>query len=170
MDCKTFRSLIEPCLKNNAAKEALSGDVERHLQNCAACRDKYAPLFDSDNVDNKIIPDPAELKGLNPIDDDPFDQFPDISDPVEFKDAPITFTLHLDGRKEEIKVVEPEVDFPIPEGGRLEVREKDAGLTDVAFKFNPESDRPYELHFKTLKGVRYAADNILSFGSEKATD
>jgi len=170
MDCQTFRSIVEPRLKDGGAKQALSPDVERHLQNCAVCRDKYASLFDSADNGREIIPDPAEQKKLNPLEDDPADPFPDISDPVEFKDAPITFTLILDNRQEEIKVVEPEVDFPIPEGARLQVREKDACLTDVVFKFNPPGNRPYELHFTTLKGVRYPADHILSFGSEKAAD
>jgi len=170
MDCKTFRSIVDPYLKDGMVKKVLNGDVERHLQNCAVCRDKYVPLFDSDSDDRKIPPDPAELKKLNPLDDDPSDQFPDISDPVEFKDAPITFTLILDDREEELKVVEPEVDFPIPEGGRLQVREKDACLTDVVFKFNPASDRPYELHFTALKEVRYARDHVRSFGAEKAAD
>ena len=41
MDCKIFRSLVEPCLKNNATKKALSIDLERHLQSCAICQDRY---------------------------------------------------------------------------------------------------------------------------------
>ena len=61
-----------------------------------------------------------------------------------FKDAPLTFTLLLDGREEEIKVVEPEVGFPLPWGGRLVVRENEARLTDVVFRFHPEKERPYE--------------------------
>jgi hypothetical protein len=83
-----------------------------------------------------------------------FDSFPDISAATEYKDAPITFTLHdTRGRQVEIKLVEPEVDYPLPENDRLVVAEKDACLTDVVFKFNPASDRPYELYFKVLKGV-----------------
>ena len=45
-----------------------------------------------------------------------FDSFPDISAATEYKDAPITFTLHdTRGREVEIKLVEPEVDYPLPE-------------------------------------------------------
>lgn len=171
MECKTFRGIVESRLKNGVVNEALTGEAARHLQNCALCRDKYAPFLDSDNDNRpKIAPEPAELKKSNPLDDDPADQFPDIADPVEFKDTPITFMLILDDRQEEIKVVEPEVDLPIPEGARLAVRENDVCLTDVSFKFNPASDRPYELHFSTLKGIRYAADHVKAFGTEKAAD
>ncbi|UCD78204.1 MAG: hypothetical protein JSW26_22770 [Desulfobacterales bacterium] len=37
------------------------------------------------------------------------------------KDAPITFTLLLNGREEEVEIVEPEVDVPLPEESRLVV-------------------------------------------------
>jgi hypothetical protein len=50
----------------------------------------------------------------------------------------------LDGREEEIKVVEPEVGFPLPWDGRLVVRENEARLTDIVFRFHPEKERPYE--------------------------
>jgi len=64
---------------------SLNSSEKRVKRNyCAVCRDTYAPLFDSENDNNnKIIPEHAELKKINPIDDDPSDQFPDISDPVE---------------------------------------------------------------------------------------
>jgi hypothetical protein len=100
-----------------------------------------------------------------------FDSFPDISAATEYKDAPITFTLHdTRGRQVEIKLVEPEVDYPLPENDRLVVAEKDACLTDVVFKFNPASDRPYELYFKVLKGVTYATDHLVVFGTAEADD
>jgi hypothetical protein len=47
---------------------------------------------------------------------------------IELNDGPITFALHLDGRKEAVKVVEPEMDVPLPEGGRLVVKKKKSGL------------------------------------------
>jgi hypothetical protein len=107
----------------------------------------------------------------NTFKDDSSDQFPDISDPVEYKDAPITFTLHeVRGRQEEIKIVEPELDYPLPEDDRLVVAEKDARLTDVVFKFNPTSDRPYELHFKVLMGIAYPADHLIVFGTSMDED
>jgi hypothetical protein len=100
-----------------------------------------------------------------------FDSFPDISEATEYKDAPITFTLHdTRGREMEIKIVEPEVDYPLPENDRLVVAEKDACLTDVVFKFNPASDRPYELYFRVLTGVTYATDHLVAFGTAEEDD
>lgn len=83
---------------------------------------------------------------------------------VELKDGPITFTLHLDGREEPVKVVESEMDVPLPEGGRLVVAENEATWCDVRFVFNPESDRPYELHFSVLMGITYATNHQVAFG------
>lgn len=50
---------------------------------------------------------------------------------VELTDGPITFTLHLDGREEALKVVEPQMDVPLPEDGRLVVKENEAVWCDV---------------------------------------
>jgi hypothetical protein len=83
---------------------------------------------------------------------------------VEEKDGPVTFTLHLEGREEPVKVVEPEMDVPLPEGGRLVVAENEATWCDVKFVFNPESDRPYELHFSVLMGITYATVHLAAFG------
>jgi hypothetical protein len=54
MNCKTFKSLIEPYLKNGTVN-VLSEDGERHLQRCTMCRDKYALLLDDHIADNTII-------------------------------------------------------------------------------------------------------------------
>ena len=89
---------------------------------------------------------------------------------VELKDGPITFTLHLDGREEAVKVVEPQMDVPLPEDGRLVVKEKEAVWCDVRFAFNPDSDRPYELHFRVLMGIAYTADHLVAFGTPLAED
>lgn len=89
---------------------------------------------------------------------------------VELKDGPITFTLHLDGREEAVKVVEPAMDVPLPEDGRLVVEEKEAVWCDVRFAFNPDSNRPYELHFRVLMGITYAADHLVVFGTPLADD
>ena len=115
------------------------------------------------------IPVSSKAIGLNPELDEKYDQFPDLSEPIEFKDVPVSFTLHLDRRQEAIKVVEPEMDFPLPEGGRLVVKDRDVCLTDVVFRFNVESDRPYELHFAVHRGV-HAKDHVLTFGAEKDAD
>ena len=83
---------------------------------------------------------------------------------VELTDGPITFTLHLDGREEALKVVEPQMDVPLPEDGRLVVKENEAVWCDVRFAFNPESNRPYELHFRVLMGITYATNHQVAFG------
>jgi hypothetical protein len=107
----------------------------------------------------------------NTFKDDPADQFPDLSDPVEYKEVPLTFTLHeARGRQTEIKIVEPELDYPLPEDDRLVVAEKDTCLTDVVFKFNPASDRPYELHFRVLMGITYSTDHLIAFGTSMEED
>lgn len=164
MICRTIRDIIESGSQNGAEK-ALGKDAKRHIQGCEMCGDKYAALFEDGNSDSEIIPDPAELKGLNPLDDDPADQFPDIVGPVEFKDEPVTFLLILDGREEEIKMVEPQIDYPLPDGGRLVVSQKGVSLTDVVFKFNSGNDLPYELRFNIRAGVSFAKPHVCKYGN-----
>jgi hypothetical protein len=89
---------------------------------------------------------------------------------MEPKDMNVSFTLDLDGREEAVKVVEPEVDVPLPEGGRLMVEENDAMWCDVKFAFNPDNDRPYELHFRVLMGITYSDDHLIAFGTPVADD
>jgi hypothetical protein len=170
MDCKTFRSIVEPCLKDGVAKEVLSRDLERHLRSCAICRDRYASQLGYEIIDDQVISNTAGIKAVSPSVDDLLDPFPDISDPVEFKDAPLTFTLLLNGREEEIKMVEPEVDFPLPKDGRLVVREKETRLIDVVFMFHPEKKRPYELHFTVKAGVAYAEPHVRTYGNPEIND
>jgi hypothetical protein len=170
MDCKTFGSLVEPGLIHEALKKAFGEEIERHLQSCAVRRERHALQLESDNNDDRVIPDTAKTKAVSPSVDDLLDPFPDLSDPVEFKDGPVTFRLHLDGRKEEIKVVAPKVDFPLPAGGRLVVRENEARLTDVVFRFHPEKELPYELHFTAKAGVSYAEPHIRAFGTPEIDD
>ena len=68
------------------------------------------------------------------------DRSADITAAEEYKDRPITFTLYdARGRQLEIKIVEPELEYPLPENDRLVVSEKDDYITDLVFKFNPES-------------------------------
>ena len=89
---------------------------------------------------------------------------------VELNNVPATFTLHLYGREEAVKVVEPEMDVPLPEDGRLVVKEKEAVWCDVRFTFNPDSDRPYELHFRVWMGNAYSDDHLIAFGTLPAED
>ena len=42
----------------------------------------------------------------------------------EVNDPEIYFTLHLNGREEAVKVVEPQMDVSLPEDVRLVVKEK----------------------------------------------
>ena len=168
MDCRTFRSLVESRSKNSVARKVLRKDLERNLQTCAICRNRYAPQSESD--DDRVVPDTAKTMAVSPSVDDLLDPFPDLSDPVEFKDGPLTFTMVTDSREEEIKIVEPEMDLPLPNGGRLVVREKETCVTDVIFKFNPESPCPYELHFAAMAGVSYAKPQVRKYGSPNVND
>jgi hypothetical protein len=164
MDCQTIAKYIDKHLKADADKMPLD-DLQRHCDDCSQCRDKYAAIL-ATVTRNEVVPPlhPPEkvrstlARGVSP------DTFPDISEPVEFKDAPLTFTLNINGREEEVKIVEPDMDLPLPEGSRLVVQEKDARLCDVVFEFNPESSRPYELHFQVMMGVTYAANHLVTFG------
>ncbi len=88
----------------------------------------------------------------------------------QLNDVPVTFTLNVDGREDPIKVVEPEIDVLLPEDARLVVEEKEAVWCDVRFVFNPDSDRPYELHFKVLLGTPYNTDHLIAFGTPLAED
>ena len=76
------------------------------------------------------------------------EKFPDLERPREYKDAPLQFTLVLNGRAEPVKVVEPVMDLPFPDGGRLLVDEAGNRICDVSYRFDPESDKPYRLIFK----------------------
>lgn len=83
---------------------------------------------------------------------------------------PVTFTMDLDGREIAVKVVEPEVDVPLPEDGRLVVEENQRVWCDVRFAFNSDSHRPYELHFRVLMGTPYSDSRLVAFGTPIAYD
>ena len=102
---------------------------------------------------------------------DPSDRSPGFSEATEYKETPITFMLHeARGRQLEIKIVEPELDYPIPENDRLVVSEKDDRLTDVVFRFSPESERPYELYFNVLMGTEFESERLFAFGTPLEDD
>ena len=92
-------------------------------------------------------------------------KFPDLSGPIEYKDAPIRFTFVLDGRQEPVKIVEPEIDLPFPDGGRLLVDEADTRICDVVFGFEPAARDPYRLHFTVLDGVRRDTGQLFAYGT-----
>lgn len=89
----------------------------------------------------------------------------DLADPIEYKDVPIRFTLDLDGRREPVKIVEPQLDVPLPSGSRLLVDIEEKCWCEVVFRFDPELPRPYRLNFLTWKMIRHEGDDLhLDFG------
>jgi hypothetical protein len=165
MDCRTFEKQVESLLRKDVEAKPET-DRWQHFRVCHKCRDKYAGIL-GNHIAQRANPPATQLHGSGPTDDEVPDQ---LSDPKEFKDAPISFALHLNGREEAVKVVEPEMDIPLPDEGRLVVKENEAVWCDVIFTFNPESDRPYELHFSVLMGIAYAADHLIAFGIPLAED
>ena len=89
----------------------------------------------------------------------------DILEPEEYKDMPLVFTLVLDGRKEPVKLVEPEVDFPMPNGGTLLVDQgENRRLCDMIFIFDRTEAKPYKLNFNAMLGTAYDQPQQVSFG------
>jgi hypothetical protein len=169
MDFQEFEKYIETHLRGDADKISID-DLRRHYNECPRCRDKYADVLKAGIRHEAILTHSPKRRQPPPPQEPNHDKFLDISEPVEYKDAPLTFTLHLDGREEEIKIVEPQLDVPLPKGSRLVVKEKDTCYCDVAFDFNPQSKRPYELHFRVMMGVTYAADHLVTFGAPPEED
>lgn len=165
MDCRMFEKQVKSMLKED--KEArLDNGSWQHYQDCSKCRDRFAVIL-SDYMAEGAIPQSPGARASDPANEEGTDQ---LANPVEFKDAPITFTLYLNGREEAVKVVEPEMDVPLPEDARLVIKEKEAVWCDVRFAFNPDSDRPYELHFSVLMGISYSADHLVAFGTSLEQD
>jgi hypothetical protein len=98
------------------------------------------------------------------------DKIPDMAGPIEYKDAPVRFTFVLDGRKEPVKIVEPHIDLPFPDGGRLLVDEDNMRICDVVFRFKPDADNPYCLHFKALDEERFEDSRLFAYGSGKGRE
>jgi len=103
-------------------------------------------------------------KGAPPQDDG------SLTHPDEYKDAPIRFSMVLDGRREEVKIVEPSLDIALPHDGRLLIHENDRCLYDLTFRFDNAADQPYRRHFGIEDGIRYAADHVLAFGEPPPAD
>ena len=159
MECQNFEKQVASFLRKDEDARLDKG-LQQHVHACSKCREKYAGILNY-NMPEQAVPEPLKMHASDPTKEEAPDQ---LSDPVEFKDAPITFTLYSDGREEAIKVVEPEMDVPLPEGGRLVVAENEATWCDVRYVFNPKSDRPYELHFSVLMGIIYAVEHQVAFG------
>jgi hypothetical protein len=93
-----------------------------------------------------------------------------LTNPDEFKDAPIRFSMVLDGRREEVKIVEPSLDIALPTDGRLLIHENDRCLHDLTFRFDNSADQPYRLHFGIENGISYTDDHVLAFGEPPPAD
>jgi len=111
----------------------------------------------------EIIPKHNRVKSY-PRSSEFVEKMPTLSGPIEFKDQPIQFKLFLDGREEEIKVVEPDIDLPLPEGARLTTHIGDSCIADLVFRFNPGRFRPYELHFRVLDKKNYMNTKRVTYG------
>lgn len=98
------------------------------------------------------------------------DKIPDMADPIEYKDRPVRFAFVLDGRTEPVKIVEPDIDLPFPDGGRLLVDEQDARICDVVFRFEPTADNPYCLHFRVLDEQRFENSRLFAYGTGKGRE
>ena len=94
-------------------------------------------------------------------------------EPREFGDPRVRFWL-LDGSEEEIKVTEPKLDYPIPQGSRLLIEVEKTPVVDVRFQFNARSERPYELHFHIKEGLDYddleGEAKLVAYGSQGDKD
>ncbi|MEJ2285735.1 MAG: hypothetical protein P8X85_19335 [Desulfobacterales bacterium] len=171
MDCQTIDKSMQNFPRAHGGTGSMSiNDLKRHCAACRRCRNKYAGILDAQTHHNPGRRQSLEKHRRVAVNDAGADKIPDISEPAEFKDAPLAFTLHVNGREEEIKVVEPEIDVALPKASRLVVREKEDCLCDVVFDFNPQSSRPYELHFRVMMGVAYARDHLAAFGTDSEVD
>jgi hypothetical protein len=89
----------------------------------------------------------------------------DLSDPVEYKDEPIDFTFVLDGREEPIKIVEPVIDLPFPEGGCLQVDIGKIRVCEVVFRFDLNEKNPYRLVFNIREGIHNRDGQVFTYGA-----
>ena len=94
-------------------------------------------------------------------------------EPREFSDPRVRFWL-LNGSEEEIKVTEPKLDYPIPQGSRLLIEVEEAPAVDVRFQFNARNERPYELRFRVREGFDYQERDgeaeLVAYGSQADKD
>ncbi len=160
MNCKQFEKRIKNVLDSRQADEEDLRQVVEHLRICRKCREKYHSVLEGDFPEH-VVPEPSKIRiaATSPAEQDAV-----LSDPVEFKDKPITFSLLLDGREEPIKVIEPEFDLPIPEGSRLVVKDRSVSIADVRFGYKPDRQRPYTLHFRTRNRMHHIPPKVISFG------
>lgn len=92
------------------------------------------------------------------------------SGPVEYKDAPLRFTFDLDGRREPVKIVDPHVDLPFPEGGRLLIDDAGERICEVTFRFDADAQRPYRLVYTAMDGDHPERERESAFGRGVASE
>ena len=94
-------------------------------------------------------------------------------EPREFSDPRVRLWL-LNGSEEEIKVTEPKLDYPLPQGSRLLIEVEETPVVDVRFQFNARSERPYELRFRVREGFDYqeleGEAELVAYGSQADKD
>ena len=95
---------------------------------------------------------------------------PSSSEPVEYKDAPIRFTFVIAGREEPVKVVEPTLDLPFPDGALLLVEEKGKRICEVTFRFDREAGQPYRLVLKRRGRTGRWGTQALAYGKGVAPE
>jgi len=142
MDCRQVQKKMASDTAERVLQE--SGDeeieaLERHLQECTACRRQFGHRVDFQSP--RRLDAEGKLKTQRP------QNSPEPLRPVEFKNLPVRFELHLEDKIEEIKMVEPEVDLPLPEGAELRIVEQGVHLRSVVFRY--DADRRFyilEIH------------------------
>lgn len=169
MDCQTIDKFVQDPERGGAEKLSVE-DLRQHCDTCRRCREKYTDILAVKSTKDNRRLHPRNRPQAIPLRETGVDQFPDISKPIEFKDAPLSFKRYFNDREEEIKIVEPEVDVPLPEKSRLVVHEGEDCLCDVVFDFNARSTRPYELRFRVMMGAAYEPDHVIAFGTDPEID
>ena len=92
------------------------------------------------------------------------------SGPIEYKDAPVRFTFLIDGREEPVRIVEPTIDLPFPDGARLLVDEGEARLCEVVFRFDMDAERPYRLTLAAPDDAGRMQSRELTYGEGVAPE
>jgi hypothetical protein len=159
MKCEQLEKRIQGFLDASKPNKEGMRQILAHLHSCPACRKRYEPLLNG-KVPENVVPEPSKIRSIPSHPEEKFG----LLDPIEFKDEPITFTLHLDGREEPIKVVEPEFDTPIPDESRLVVKYRDSCIADFRFTLKPDRQHPYRLNFRVRNRRKYQPPRMISFG------
>lgn len=159
MKCDELEKHIKSFLDKREADKTDVQGIVTHLKQCRLCRENYRSILKGSPIEN-VFPQPPVIKAGPVV----AGKEPNLLKPVEFKDKPIKFTLILDGVKKPIKVVETDFDTPLPEDSRLVVSEKEVYIADVRFRFEPDRQFPYVLHYQVCNRRRYQPPKIRYFG------